>query len=620
MAPDEINQDPIQDQFFGPEEGYVAALVRETLQNSLDAALDPRQPITVRFSFIDSQRPWHSLPFFKGLDAHLIAQKLVDRPQWHLNVPFLLIEDFGTKGLNGDPMQTTIRPDDDSMEDKNDFFYFWRNIGRSEKKASERGRWGLGKSVFPSTSQVRTFFALTTRSSDKRTLLMGQSIGAIHRVSGIQYAYYGYFADHLPGFPAPYEAAPVVPLFSQLVTLTRRSDRAETGLSVCIPFPVSEISAQDILLEVARSYYLPIIRGLLNVEVRDGSDLVSIGRDTIARVIRDHLSQPDHLLQIVDFASAADVLAENSYFGLSRVGEHAAPQWHAAMVDVDHQQLRQRLDAGELLAFKVPVVVHRKGGMRDQDYLRVYLQRDGSLANGTGDFIRQGLAISQINRPPRGAYRGLVIVEDGAIATLLGDSENPAHTQWKERSDRVRTHYERGAFTVRFVANSLREISAILTKPVEGVERDLLHDLFHVSVDRSTKPHANEIGGDDEGEDGTRPPIVPVLPGKVQGFRIRRLAGGFRISHVPGVPPPADLRIEAAYRTRRGNAFARYSPMDFQIDRAPIALTVYGASYGIELNSVTLTQVESDFSVEMTGFDPNRDVEIRTVERGVDEA
>ncbi|MFV2038497.1 MAG: hypothetical protein ACC646_12985, partial [Paracoccaceae bacterium] len=45
---------------------------------------------------------------------------------------FLVIEDYGTRGLEGDPTQDDdFQPTEANI--KNDFFYFWRNVGRSKK-------------------------------------------------------------------------------------------------------------------------------------------------------------------------------------------------------------------------------------------------------------------------------------------------------------------------------------------------------------------------------------------------------------------------------------------------------------------------------------------------------
>ena len=72
---------------------------------------------------------------------------------------FLVCEDFGTGGLEGD----TLLFSDPSPNSKSvpDFDWFWRNIGRSGKTGDDLGRWGLGKTVYRAASGVGSMFGLT---------------------------------------------------------------------------------------------------------------------------------------------------------------------------------------------------------------------------------------------------------------------------------------------------------------------------------------------------------------------------------------------------------------------------------------------------------------------------
>jgi hypothetical protein len=91
----------------------------------------------------------------------------------------MVIEDYGTRGLQGEVLQYDDLDDDIK---KNDFFYFWRNIGRTKKELTDLGRWGLGKTVFQAASRINTFFGLTVREDDGRAYLMGQSVLKIQQV------------------------------------------------------------------------------------------------------------------------------------------------------------------------------------------------------------------------------------------------------------------------------------------------------------------------------------------------------------------------------------------------------------------------------------------------------
>lgn len=151
MGPGEINVDPIEGEFFstGALESLADALVREAVQNSLDARLSQAVPVRVRFTFPraeealsgEAARPW-----LDGLRPHLEAPQsgLAEAPPG-LGEPlsWLLIEDFGSRGLQGDPEQIEDRDSDpDSDTAKNDFFYILAQC-RSHHEA-RRGSRALG--------------------------------------------------------------------------------------------------------------------------------------------------------------------------------------------------------------------------------------------------------------------------------------------------------------------------------------------------------------------------------------------------------------------------------------------------------------------------------------------
>jgi hypothetical protein len=125
-----------------------------------------------------------------------------DIPDFSRPVPFLAIEDWNTIGLVGDPGEYEDPADDG---EKHNFYWFWRNVGRSGKVHDARGRWGLGKAVYPKSSLIRTYFGLTVRESDDPddpVLLMGESILKIHRIPNhpdiyYPYGYYGKFNDRV---------------------------------------------------------------------------------------------------------------------------------------------------------------------------------------------------------------------------------------------------------------------------------------------------------------------------------------------------------------------------------------------------------------------------------------
>ncbi|MBM4309134.1 MAG: hypothetical protein FJ123_20590, partial [Deltaproteobacteria bacterium] len=114
MSRGEINIDPIEGEFFSTEAlGSLSdALIREAIQNSLDAAIPGEQvKVAITFSSRDQNLPTSkSENYLKGLRSHLEAKEsgLIERVPLTDSMDFLVIEDFGTRGLEGD-----IREDED---------------------------------------------------------------------------------------------------------------------------------------------------------------------------------------------------------------------------------------------------------------------------------------------------------------------------------------------------------------------------------------------------------------------------------------------------------------------------------------------------------------------------
>ena len=75
MTPAEINQDPVQGEFFSREADLPGRLVREAIQNSLDARRGAA-PVRVRFVFsgkLDALPVKHARPYLDGLRQHVAA-------------------------------------------------------------------------------------------------------------------------------------------------------------------------------------------------------------------------------------------------------------------------------------------------------------------------------------------------------------------------------------------------------------------------------------------------------------------------------------------------------------------------------------------------------------------
>ncbi|MCX8117097.1 MAG: hypothetical protein N3G78_04075 [Desulfobacterota bacterium] len=617
MSKGEMNIDPIEGEFFSTEAlGSLSdALIRETIQNSLDAAI-PGEKVKLVFTFPSPAQylpPYRSEPYLRGLRNHLGARGcgLLSRVTMDEPMDFLIIEDFGTRGLEGD-----IREDEEGEigGKKNDFFYFWRNIGRALEGTTARGRWGLGKTVFQASSRINSFFGLTIRRQPPAKLLMGQSVLKIHWCDGSKYGPYGYFGLFEGDFALPCEDPKFIETFSNDFCLCRKE---EPGLSIVVPFPEKELTPGEVLRAVVNQYFFPILSGDLAVTVVEGNREQELSRLSILRFVENsNLPDRDSIRRRLEFAKWAIELPEESCASLKEPPVDQGPKWDENLFEPEQlTRLRRSLDEGERIALRVPLWVKKEAGELQRSFFKVYLERDHYLEPGEDFFIRDGITITGVSSLRQGGMRVIVTVSDRPLSRLLGDSENPAHTEWQERSPKFRGRYVRGPSCLRFVKNSPKEIVKILSKPAEGRDADLLRELFYLELPRSqAAPGSRMRPTKYTGSDGPEGGVGPQGVSADRFLFLQRTEQGFRLSALPHADIlPKEIEVEMAYDVRQGNPFHRYSPLDFELNKPPIKIKGRGVKVSISKpNRLHVVIEERGFQLLVTGFDPNRDLKIRT--------
>lgn len=618
MHPGEMNVDPIEGEFFSTEAlGSLAdALVREAIQNSLDARR-PHTPVRVRIAFAGASAALSGESrerYLDGLMPHVAAGRSGSGPPLGPDerLSFVVVEDFGTRGLQGNPRQSE---DDElaALSARNDFYYFWRNVGRSRKGASDLGRWGLGKTVFAAASRASAFFGLTVPANQPRPLLMGQAVLRIHKLDGARYYPYGYFGRFDGDFALPVEDAGIIDMFRRDFGLARDG---EPGLSVVIVFPDRDLTPQTLLPSLAHHYFVPILAGDLAIDFDHDGKRETLDVASFARVVeRIGRSEASSLPQLVDLARWGLALGSDDPVRLPEPTQSAAPRWSGEeATEQSLARLREPFNRGDRIAVRVPVWVKPAEGEAACATFEVWLERDDSIAAADEHFVRDGVTIAGVRGGVQSGVRAIVCVRERALSALLGDSENPAHTEWQERSPRFRDRYRHGASTLRYVKGAPREIVRLLTRPVEGRDFALLRHVFSLDVPteesvRQRQPDASRAGLDISGATAE-----VASPRGAHSFELQRLAGGFCVTGVANGQTPRYLAVRAAYEVRRGNPFALYQPFDFDLDRAPIVLDLEGAVLvRRRQNEIVVRIDDAQFRVTVQGFDPRRDVRVKAI-------
>lgn len=640
MSPSEINQDPVEREFFGDEPINVR-LAREVIQNSLDASIAKKlngdrtqgPPVKVRFSLEGLSNPLpadKATMYFRGLSEHLAVVSDLEEDSRigaedgtliQDSVPYIVIEDAGTTGLCGDTAQ--FDDTDDQPASDNDFYWFFRNVGRSGKGATDNGSWGLGKWVMPDVSEVSTYIALT--KTDRDLLLMGQSILKKHTIGGERFASYGYLSvldDNGLSLPLSMSRPEHRSTILKFICDFDIRFRHERGLSVVIPFPriarhedgEDGANAEKLVAAVVHNYFYPIVNGWLEVTVErgGGNPITTIGANTIDEVVERLNNDSGGEWSKSSYKRLFAMVRKTQWFGgseyvnLTSPPETSEDYKHAT----DIQKLRTRYESNELIPIRIATKVTSKQGERFDTGFNVFLQRLDDLNLGHDYYIRGTLSIPEMDFIKSYRALALVVVEENeCLAAMLRDSEAPAHTTWRINTDRVNKRWRGGPSRIREVRNSVKNLLTVLETQAVGLQKDAFADLFTIDT-----RNVAQDGGSLKRKKTTKAP-VPRLPRAA--FGVSDVLGGFNIRFNRGEKLTSDRALlQVAYEMpRSSNPLKVYKPLDFHL-HGDNALTVEHSGCkltpGEEFNQLNILITDAEnFSISVRGFDEHRDLYVR---------
>ena len=222
-------------------------------------------------------------------------------------------------------------------------------------------------------------------------------------------------------------------------------------------------------------------------------------------------------------------------------------------------------------------------------------------------YIRSGIMIPGIRTIKSRPVYSLFSAEDTSIASFLGDSETPSHSEWNERTEGFKDRYKHAVRTLRFIKNSVSKIVSILDQTPTLIQEDFLKEVFYVPITQD----------EEESEKTKTETPNPVIPPNSPLFDIREVKGGFKLSlSKDGVKKiPIKARVSVAYDVRRGNPFKQYDVHDFDLGSNTMTILYNGCRINHkEKNTIELEVLSENFYLEIRGFDINRDLVLSVVE------
>jgi hypothetical protein len=607
-----------ENNFAKERRGWVAILLREILQNGLDARLG-EEKVVVKIGerllsdddaeFVSTLIPAEHLQRFKESLPHINEVPASIRR-------FLIVEDFGTAGLTG----STEDPSLDGKGQNWNAFWFREGEGGKEHGAGNGGA-GQGKITYFSTSSIRTIFAYTVRSDDKRQALYGASSFMREYSFGgekwLRDSYWGIHAkrkDSLIAIPSEKEDA--VQSFREVLGISRNSQ--QPGLSLIIPSP-RDFSIEEAVEVTIAEFFTPILRGDLVVEIGD----LTLDKDSIEEIadsrLSDNRARELHTCTTKgyrNFVRQALLKSKDDQVTVMPQVDAIAKISESSFDPDVFEKLKNDLADGEQIGLRLPVVVKPKHGENLQCYFDIHLMCPEELDEPEQAIVRRDLLIGE--EPIGGGKlrqraRGFTLITDKELSKLLLSAEEATHLRWNTRLPRLKEYYKYGPDVIAIVRNAMAKVLDVLSGAAQQRDFKALAKYFPapgtLSQTKSRGKKSNK---------GSEPPLNGVIPPAIpKKLLLKSLDDGCRVlannSHPLELSDlPVWTKIEFAYEGLDKDAFAEYDPLDFDLDDPDFSVMQKNCLVvDKSQNSIEFEITDVDFEFQLTGFDKNLRLRMR---------
>lgn len=600
------------DNFADEERTSVEILVRETLQNPLDARRDASVVrVEYRIVSVDLAASQFTQSIFSDdWVTHFHAGDLVKDGQKPPSLKFLVIEDFGTTGLEGSYSDSSIEGQTENWN------AFWFREGEGAKPSRSNGGAGQGKITLYLASKLRSVFALTKRASDGIELLFGCCrFRRNYKLPNdttrwAKEARWG--AQRNPQL----QATPIIDaaLVAQVKTELSLSRAGQAGTSFIVPMPVDDISEGALLDAVVNEFFFAIRRGRLVVKVGN----IQLDSNSISGIADEMGNRCRLPKQFRAFLATAASMAE------APATATAVENWvkDAKLTDsaFDPKQLsnlRTDFEASKPVCVDFPVTIRKKTPKETaQALFRVFLQQDETSEQSQELFVRQDLGIDGEKRLRSARtivpVMALTFIHDLKLSELLVAAEEPTHRNWNAKRPKVVATY----FTPNDALNAVRNAALRLVQLISPAGKrdetalanyfsDPLSEGYRKSGSSGDKPDAPGAPRKEPEIPMPRPKPIVVKP-RMDGFEIHAKA-------VEGVTFPIRCKVDLAYATVVGDAFRLWDAADFWVadnvshPKDSSAIT----DLSCDLNRIEFEMDSEHAYLKVFGFDPNRQVVIR---------
>ena len=284
------------------------------------------------------------------------------------------------------------------------------------------------------------------------------------------------------------------------------------------------------------------------------------------------------------------------------------------------KKLRAAFEKSETISVDFPIqILKSKTKELAIGSFRVILKQDldGDVSHEL--FIRQDLGIDGEKRL-KGSRRiqptlALTFIDDDALSSFLAAAEEPTHRTWNSKRPKLTKIYKDPEKVLNAVRNAALRLVEFLTPP--GKRDDTALSIYFADP---TSPPAKRKGGEGltpQSPNAEPKPVPEIPPPRVKPVEFLPLDNGFRIKSNPPEMMlkklPLRFEIDIAYATTFGDPFSQWDAAEFWLnDDKAFPIVSAGVSDLVrDGNQISFDMTQPVSEIKVTGFDINRQLEVR---------
>lgn len=376
-----------------------SALVRESIQNSLDVPLDCNEPVVVQYAFGSitgqlcedirkvEEHVIHSRDEYPASTAY---QRMADFLESHneQEISYLRVSDSNTTGM-----------DYKKGDNKCGFYSFVNSIGNSSKNsAGAGGSYGFGKAAYYEFSNSRSVL-VSSRTQDGSCTFQGCSMLCTHHIGDKKYNYSGFF-DNGDGVP-----------IQDINQIPEKFRRKESGSDIYLlhvdanPNKMKEYE-DSIVRSVLLNFWMAIYKGKLVVSFDwqdDGEEEVVINKSTLEKLMSSY------------FPGMEDVAEGTNGYCNPR-------PYYEAVKTAQPYDPNSETDQN--------CVLFENLHLKNVGHVQFYLMRNINTKDRYLRMRQRYMVIDGISIRGQRGLSGVLVCEEGVANDCLRKAEPPAHDEW----------------------------------------------------------------------------------------------------------------------------------------------------------------------------------------------